>query len=61
MKILVVDVAAEHSGALSVLDLFIDEFKRHAENQYVVILSKPHYESTENIQFVNIFVKINTI
>ena len=54
MKILVVDVAAESGGALTVLNQFIDEYSLNLNHEYVFILSRPHYEDKDNIHFVNI-------
>lgn len=52
MKILVIDVAAVHGGALTVLNQFIDEFKSDKANSYVVVVSRPGYEDCDNIHFV---------
>lgn len=53
MKILVVDVAAVHGGALSVLKQQIRQFECDRENQYVVCVSTPHFDDTENVTFLN--------
>jgi len=52
MKILVIDVAAEHGGALTVLNQFIDEFKSDKANSYVVVVGRLDYEDCDNIHFV---------
>lgn len=52
MKILVIDVAAEHSGALTVLNQFIEEFKNDYQNEYYVILSKLEYPDFKNVHFI---------
>ena len=54
MNILVIDVAAEHSGALTVLNQFIDEFEEDLDNQYTVVLGKIRRENTSNIRYINI-------
>lgn len=53
MKILVVDVAAQHGGAETVLNQFIDEYNNDG-NEYVFVLSNLFYKDTENIRFINI-------
>lgn len=53
MNILVIDVAAEHSGALSILNQFIEEFEQDTENEYYVVLSTLHYEDRKNVKFIN--------
>ena len=52
MKILVIDVAAEHGGALTVLNQFIYEFKSDKANSYVVVVGRLDYEDCDNIHFV---------
>ena len=52
MRILVVDVAAEHGGAVTVLNQFITEFKNDYENEYIIVLSKLDYEDSCNIKYV---------
>jgi glycosyltransferase involved in cell wall biosynthesis len=54
MNILVIDVAAEHSGALTVLNQFIDEFEADQENQYTVVLGKIKRKNTQNIRYINV-------
>ena len=54
MKIMVVDVAAEHGGAVTILNQFIDEFKADKENEYYVILSVLDYQDTENVHFIKL-------
>ena len=53
MTILVIDVPAEHSGALTILNQFISEFKRDKDNNYIVVISTPRYEDTSNVSFIN--------
>ena len=54
MRILVVDVAAEHSGAVTILNQFIDEFKAEVKNEYYVVLSVLDYQETENVYFLKL-------
>ena len=58
MKILVIDVAAEHGGALTVLNQFIYEFKSDKANSYVVVVGRLDYEDCDNIHFVKC-IKLN--
>ena len=51
MKTLVVDVAAEHGGALTILRQHIDEFKADTSNNYLVLLSRPRFEESDNVKF----------
>ena len=53
MKILVIDVAAEHSGALSILNQFRREFECDTENKYTVLLGKLTFSDTNNIQYLS--------
>ena len=53
MTTLVIDVAAEHSGAITILNQFIAEFRNDPENKYIIVLSTPKYEDCDNIKFVN--------
>lgn len=53
MTILVIDVAAEHSGAVTILNQFISEFKKDPLNKYIVVLSVLKYSDCENVKFVN--------
>ncbi len=53
MIVLVIDVAAEHSGAETILNQFLDEFEADPENEYYVVLSKLHYQDRRNIRFIN--------
>ncbi len=53
MKILVVDVAAEHGGALTILNVFREKCEADLANQYVFVLSTPHFEDTENTRYLN--------
>ena len=54
MKILVVDVAAEHGGALSILKEFIAKFRKDKDNKYTVCVSNLDFEDSENVKFVKI-------
>lgn len=54
MKFLVVDVAASGGGALSVLNRYIEEYKKDSENQYVVCVSGLDYPDTDNVKFIKI-------
>ena len=54
MKTLVVDVAAEHGGALTILRQHIDEFKADTSNNYLVLLSRPRFEESDNVKFINV-------
>ena len=53
MTTLVIDVAAQFGGAETVLNHYIEEFKKDKNNRYIVILSTLHYENTDNIKFIN--------
>lgn len=53
MKILVIDVAAQVGGAVTILEQFIEEFKKDKENHYYVVLSVITYANTDNITFIN--------
>ena len=55
-NILVYDVAASASGALSVLNDFYNEVKEHEDKsiKWTFVVSKPHLEDTENIKIVRI-------
>ena len=54
MKYLVIDVAAEHGGALSILKQFISKFREDKENEYTVIVNSLDFENADNIRFVKI-------
>ena len=54
MKYLVIDVAAQHGGALSILKQFIARFKNDSENEYTVLVSTPDFEDSENVKFVKV-------
>ena len=53
MRILVVDVAAQTGGAVTILEQFIEEFKKDPNNHYYVMLSVLTYEDSENVEFIN--------
>ena len=53
MRVLVIDVAAQVGGAVTILEEFLEEFKKNCENQYYVVLSTLEYENSENIIFIN--------
>ena len=52
MNVFVVDVAAEHGGAVTILDQYLEEFKSDLENNYIVALSTINYDDCSNIRFV---------
>ena len=54
MKILVINVAAEVGGALSILKQYIQKFRADSENEYVVCLSTLSFEDSENVKFINL-------
>jgi len=54
MKYLVIDVAAQHGGALSILKQFVARFKNDSENEYTVLVSTPDFEDSENVKFVKV-------
>ena len=54
MKYLVIDVAAEHGGALSILKQFVARFKNDVENEYTVLVSTPDFEDFDNVKFVKV-------
>ncbi|NLA27302.1 MAG: glycosyltransferase family 4 protein, partial [Firmicutes bacterium] len=49
-KIMVFDVAAESGGALSVLNGFYKEFKENLDNEYIIVVSRPHLSDAANIK-----------
>lgn len=49
-----IDVAAQHGGAQSILERFLADFRRDAGNEYVVVLSTPVYEDEARVRFVNV-------
>lgn len=53
MNIMVVDVAAQHGGAATILEQFVGEFKSDSTNDYVVVLSTMQFEDCSNIKFIN--------
>lgn len=55
-NILVYDVAASSSGALSVLNDFYNEVKNYDDNsiKWTFVISTPHLEETENIKVVRL-------
>ena len=52
MKYLVIDVAAEYGGAVTVLNQFIEEFLNDNKNDYFVVVSKLDYENKNNVRFI---------
>ena len=50
MKILVVDVAAESGGALTILNQFYEEFLQDSSNEYVLCVSKASLQSTRKVK-----------
>ena len=53
IRILVIDVAAQHGGSVTILEQFIEEFRRDKKNQYYVALSTLSYQSSDNVSFLN--------
>ncbi|MEF9984625.1 MAG: glycosyltransferase, partial [Oscillospiraceae bacterium] len=53
MNILVLDVAASESGALSILQEYYRNFKIDHDNQYLFCISTPELCSTNNIQVLS--------
>lgn len=49
MTILVVDVAAEYGGALSVLNEYMNYYRNDKDNRYYVFVSNANYENCENV------------
>lgn len=49
MRILVVDVAADSGGALTILNQYYDEFSKDKENEYIFVVSVVDLEPTDNI------------
>lgn len=54
MKTIVVDVAAEYGGALSILNEFRSEFEIEKDNEYIVLLGKLKFDDTSNIKYKTI-------
>lgn len=53
-NILVIDVAAEKGGALSVLNEYIEKFSKDSDNNYYFVLSKVSREDVNNIHFIQL-------
>lgn len=53
MTVLIVDVAAENGGALTIFDQFRKEFEEDQNNRYVCLLSKPEYQNCRNVTYKN--------
>lgn len=53
MKIMVIDVAAEYGGALTILNMFRERYEQDSENQYVFLLSRPHFQDTKTVRYMN--------
>lgn len=53
MKIVVFDVPAEHSGALTILEMYYNRACLDKENEYVFVLSIPQFKEQENIKIIN--------
>lgn len=53
MKTLVVDVAADKSGALSILNSYYKRFCADTSNEYLLCVSTPEFSSTENVSVKN--------
>lgn len=54
MKILVVDVAAEGGGALSVLNRYIERFQTEKKNEYIVCVGNLNFVDCENVKFLKL-------
>lgn len=55
MKTLVIDVAADYGGALTILNQYYNEFTNDCENEYVVCVSVvDNLKSTDNITIVKL-------
>lgn len=54
MIILVIDVAAEFGGALTILDQFLSDYEKQLDNEYYVVLSKPEYTDRANLHFIRL-------
>lgn len=52
MNILVIDVAAQIGGAVTILEQFIEEFSRDKKNNYYVVISNLDYSDRDNITFL---------
>ena len=50
LRIMVVDVAAESGGALTILSDFYHEYKDEKSNEYIFVVSRPILEETNNIR-----------
>lgn len=53
MNILVLDVAADSEGALSVLNQYYDKFMKDSKNNYYICVSVPKLESQKNIKVLS--------
>lgn len=53
-KVLVVDVAAEKGGALTVLNDYIEKFSRDTKAEYYFVLSNVYKEENGNIKFIQL-------
>lgn len=49
MTVLVVDVAADSGGALTILNQYYDKFSKDRDNKYVFVVSVVDFEPTDNI------------
>lgn len=54
MTTLVLDVAADSGGALTVLKKFYDDFSKDRENKYVLVTGVVDLESTDNVTVVKL-------
>lgn len=54
MKILVIDVAADRGGALSILKGFVEKFKSDKENEYTVVVGTPELSGSDNVRIVRL-------
>ena len=52
MRILVINVAGETGGALSVMNRLVERFRTDRENEYIVCVSRLKRENCENVTFL---------
>ena len=52
MNVLVIDVAAQIGGAVTILEQFIEEFSQDKNNDFFVVLSALDYNDRDNIKFL---------
>lgn len=52
MKVLVINVAGEAGGALSVMNRLVERFRADRENEYIVCVGRQKRENYENVTFL---------